>query len=107
MANADPNRFTPNPKLSKNDKLSCFWPVAVVACTVPEFPKMLQDFISTKKWKISVTESDFKISEKKGSMKAFLNCPENGGKSKTKCICKIKKGKRKFKCSNLTKIKGC
>ena len=103
MANADPNRYTPDRKLSKNEKLSCYWPT----CTLGEFPEMLQDFISTKNWEISVTESDFKISTKESSMKAFLNCPENGGKSKTKCICKIKKGKRKFKCSNLTKIKGC
>ena len=105
--NAATNSYQPDAKLGKiNGPLSCHWPT----CTATDFPDMLTDYILGKGWDVSLDETDFIMSAQdftKGSLKAFLRYPGGAEKSKTKCICKMRKGKRKFKCSNLQKPKGC
>ena len=96
--------YYPDKKLSKiPGNLSCYLP----GCTSTEFPDLLEKYITKKQLNVSLGHNDFELTKTR-PMKAWLYCgPAWLKKSKSKCTCKMKKGKRKFKCSNLETPKGC
>merc|ERR1712080_198719 len=107
------NVVTANPDDYKKDKkltrtvareggVTCFWP----ECELEDFAGLLAAEIEKKGWNVDFGVEDFHFLDKGVNFIAPLFCP-NGKKSRTKCNCRVKNGKRKFKCLNLEIYKGC
>merc|ERR1712228_136926 len=101
----NPNAFTKDKKLlntvRKEGSVNCLWQT----CEQSDLGGLVQDYIAEKGWDATVRTSDFDFVVKGTGFTASLYCPDGEKVSKTKCMCKSKKGKRKFKCSNLSVYK--